>query len=438
MRRPAAVLILVLWALAILSLLAGGLSFVTGQDRILGMYERDRIVAHWLARAGIEHGIAQVLDDDYRIDTDAELWAKDETLKSAPLGGGQYTVMRDSYDDSNCGQYGGTDEAGRLNVNAATRDQLMKLPNMTAPVAAAILDWRDQDEQPQPDGIERGHYTSQVHPYTIRNGPLRTTRELLLVRGVTPELFYNEDTNGNGQLDQNENDGELNQPIDNRDGRLDRGWYAYLTVFSYERNQDANGKKRLNINTANAQTMERQLQLEDWAAQSIVKQRDQRKFEHLVDLLDVQLDRSVNRGSSDNDINSRSDSERNKPVTTDIFKRIVDEITLQDAEVLPGRVNLNTAPRAVLRTILADEVADAVVQQRQGGSYFSSIAELLDVSGMNKQKFGEVGSSITVRSSVFRVYGIGQASSGVVATIECVVDRSGELPRVLYWLESSP
>ena len=63
---------------------------------------------------------------------------------------------------------------------------------------------RDPDEQPEPDGVKRGYYESLPHPYTIRNGPLRTVRELLLVRGVTPELFHGEDTNANGRLHSNE------------------------------------------------------------------------------------------------------------------------------------------------------------------------------------------------------------------------------------------
>jgi general secretion pathway protein K len=189
-RRRAAILIIVLWALVILAMLAGGLSFVIGQDRMLAVFERDRVVAHWLARAGVERSMAEVmLDTTPGMDNDAEEWADDDTLQAYTLGDGTFSVIRDDYDDSSRGHFGATDEAAKLNVNVATKDQLMKLPHMTAPVAAAIIDWRDDNEQPEPEGIERGHYLTLPHPYNIRNGPLKTIRELLLVRGVTEELF---------------------------------------------------------------------------------------------------------------------------------------------------------------------------------------------------------------------------------------------------------
>ncbi|MBI4580678.1 MAG: general secretion pathway protein GspK [Planctomycetes bacterium] len=437
-RSRAAVLILVLWAIAILALLAGGLSFVIGQDRMLGMYERDRVVAHWLARAGVERAVAGLMLDSLEVDTDTEEWGKDTTLDSAALGNGTFSVVRDDCDDTSLGQYGASDESAKLNVNTVTKDQLMKLPHMTAPVAASIVDWRDNNEQPEEEGVERGYYALLAHPYTIRNGPPRTVRELLLVREVTPELFYGEDTNVNGRLDDNENDGESNPPRDNGDGRLDRGWYAWLTVYSYEKNRDAKGNKRLNLKNADAGTLASQLQIEDWAAQSIVNRRSKQEFKHRVDLLDVPLDTSVNRGSRDNDVNARDDEHRDQPVTTGIFERIVDQLTLHDEERLSGRVNLNTAPREVLRALLPDEAVEAIVGQRQGGGYFTSIGELLRISGVTKETFGQVENAIAVRSSVFRIYSEGRAASGIRETIECVVDRGGQAPRMLYWLESSP
>ncbi len=35
-------------------------------------------------------------------------------------------------------------------------------------------------------------------PYAPRNGPMETIEELLLVRGVTPELLFGVDANHNG------------------------------------------------------------------------------------------------------------------------------------------------------------------------------------------------------------------------------------------------
>ena len=158
-----------------------------------------------------------------------------------------------------------------------------------------------------------------------------------------------------------------------------------------------------------------------------------------MDLLAVTRDPSIDRGNPRNDVNARGESERDQPVTKAIFRRIVDEISLSDEKTLPGRVNINTAPREVLVTLAGDEIADAIVRKRDGGGVFTSIADLLAVSGVNREKFGDMENSLTVRSNVFHVYCQGLSASEMAqATIECVVDRGDKTPKVLYWLESSP
>jgi len=444
-RRSGAALIFVLWAIAVLSLLTGGLSFAIRQDLAVANLQRGRLTAHALARAGVERAVAAVRDDLLgTLDTLDDLWCDDATvMREIPLAGGTFSVIHGSQEVAPIIWYGAADESGKLNLNTATREQLLALPEMTEPITGAIIDWRDRNEEPQPDGIERSHYAAREHPYIIRNGPFRTVRELLLVRDVTPELFYGEDANANGLLDPNEDDGAASPPEDNADGRLDRGWFAYVTAYSYERNTDAFGQKRLNVAKANAQTIGEKLTLEGWAAKSIVKARDEQPFNHLVDLLDVKLASDVSRGQSqEDDINPRSDDEKDQPVTLDIFKRIVDSITLTDDEMQMGRININTACKVVLETLPAmdEELAEAIVQDRNGQP-FASIGQLLDVSGITKKEFARLEKHVTVRSSVFRILSQGEAASGLArATIECVVDRGRDedVPRVLYWLESSP
>ena len=48
------------------------------------------------------------------------------------------------------------------------------------------------------------YYSSLNPPYVPRNGPLQTVEELLLVRGVTPQLLFGLDTNRNGLIDTHE------------------------------------------------------------------------------------------------------------------------------------------------------------------------------------------------------------------------------------------
>ena len=111
-------------------------------------------------------------------------------------------------------RHGLEDESSRLNLNVllildkqvagSGRTLLMGLPGMTEDVADAILDWLDPDDEPRELGCEVEYYSGLSPPYAAKNGPVDTVEELLLVRGVTPQLLFGCDINRNGQLDQNE------------------------------------------------------------------------------------------------------------------------------------------------------------------------------------------------------------------------------------------
>ena len=153
-------------------------------------------------------------------------------------------------------RYGLIDESSKLNLNVLnkmgldeeqSRTLLMGLPFMTEDVADAILDWVDPDDNARAMGAEAEYYETETG-YSTKNGPLETIDELLLVRGVTPELLYGEDANRNGLLDPNEDDGEFSPPLDNGDGLLHLGWVAYLTVHSREANLRADGSAKIDVN----------------------------------------------------------------------------------------------------------------------------------------------------------------------------------------------
>ena len=55
-------------------------------------------------------------------------------------------------------------------------------------LAAAIIDWRDADELPRPDGAESLYYR-RAHLPLPRNGPIETLGELTRVRGMTDDLY---------------------------------------------------------------------------------------------------------------------------------------------------------------------------------------------------------------------------------------------------------
>ncbi|MBU1565927.1 MAG: type II secretion system minor pseudopilin GspK [Proteobacteria bacterium] len=80
----------------------------------------------------------------------------------------------------------------------------------------ALVDWLDADDLESDYGAENSYYRSLDPPYGCKNGPVEYIEELLLVKGITPELLFGTATT--------------------------KGLADYLTVFG------DNGK--ININTA--------------------------------------------------------------------------------------------------------------------------------------------------------------------------------------------
>ncbi|MBT3595092.1 MAG: hypothetical protein HN505_03890 [Verrucomicrobia bacterium] len=123
------------------------------------------------------------------------------------------------------------DEGSKLNLNLATQEMLEYLPNMTPDFAAAIVDWRDEDEEVSENGAEADVYARMNPSRQIKNALFDTVDELMLVYGADPLLVYGEDANYNGILDPNENDGDASPPSDNANGTLDFGLIEYVTVY---------------------------------------------------------------------------------------------------------------------------------------------------------------------------------------------------------------
>jgi type II secretory pathway component PulK len=130
--------------------------------------------------------------------------------------------------------FGLTDEGAKLNLNASwvTADVLLFLPRMTPELAAAIVDWRDTNEDVTQGGAESETYLRYNPPYRCKNTNYESVAELRLVRGGDLNVLYGDDANLNGILDANENDGDASTPSDNQDGRVDPGLLDYFTVHS--------------------------------------------------------------------------------------------------------------------------------------------------------------------------------------------------------------
>lgn len=57
-------------------------------------------------------------------------------------------------------------------------------------IADSILDWVSPTSEPRFNGAKDDYYLSLTPPYTCKDGPIDDISELLLVKGVTPEIFW--------------------------------------------------------------------------------------------------------------------------------------------------------------------------------------------------------------------------------------------------------
>lgn len=187
-----AVLLVVLWVVMAISLLAVSFSATIRTEVDAARYLVEQKQAYYMARAGMEYAVYEIL--------------KTQSLTgNAAMGAGFAgraipPVMRGALSLNLTG--GGVDvqiidESGKINVNAAPDFVIFNLLIMVgmnegaaAEVTDSILDWVDVDDMPRPFGAEIDFYLMNNPPYRTKNGPISVPEELLLIKGITPEIFY--------------------------------------------------------------------------------------------------------------------------------------------------------------------------------------------------------------------------------------------------------
>lgn len=329
-------------------------------------------------------------------------------------------------------RYGLADEAALLNLNTVDEETLRRLPGVPPEIVDALLDWRDTDDDTRAEGAEQDYYDSLVWPYAIRNGPLETLEEVLLVRGVTAPIVYGEDYNLNGLLDLNEDDGDDMFPPDDRDGLLARGLYGLATVWSWEPNVAADGEARLDLN-GNPEALGDVGLSEGTLAFIRIWRGEGKKFEHPSDLLEAECEIT-----------------RKHPARAELNPgdRLVCRLEPEDLEILldrttcvgdkrfTGLVNVNTAAADVLMALgLEEGPAHEIVDVRTtlDPSARATVAWLHTTNVLDAGAFKAVAPKLTARARQFRVRAIGfGAISGRFHILEAVLDTAEGMPRIIY------
>ncbi len=457
--RRGSTLILVLWTVGICTLIVLSLQVSAFRQSSAGAESIGRVRAKWAARAGVEECIAYLAwETEHAADSDpVRLWNALADLSDGELAGATWEIR---HDEGGKMVEGPLDVHSKLNVNLMTEEQLMLLDGMTPDVARSILDWIDTNDEPMENGGTESQYYEKLNPpYEARNGSVRSLQELELVFGVEPELLRGEDWNLNGILDENENDGDLTWPPDNADDYLDSGWSGFITAVSKGPGFGQSGEPKLMLATADLSEIEDRMGVDADQAQALkdYASRGGNTLEALITSPLSQIaasnngnnaggngDSGNNNSGGNTNNNNTNNGGGNQPEVADLsdsqLRAVLDEGLVGGiSRNVPGKVNVNTAPREVLEMIpgvgptLADQIMFTRTTSARG---FTNLLDLMNVPGMTQEELVTIAPFVDVRSSVFVITSKGRATTGR-AEVELVVtiDRS-ELPiRIIDYLE---
>jgi general secretion pathway protein K len=189
-------LLIVLLAITLLTIVVIEFTDAAQVETHLALSTRNALQATYLARSGVNVGEALVIYDAQLAATG--VGPKGDTLKDCwagpypplPIGDGSAVIrVRDEARFLNLNDMlsAGIVQAERQKVF----ERLFTSLGIDRTILAAIVDWIDEDGTPNvtPPGAEQPFYLGLPIPRRVRNGPLLTLRELLLVRGVTPAIL---------------------------------------------------------------------------------------------------------------------------------------------------------------------------------------------------------------------------------------------------------
>jgi general secretion pathway protein K len=187
-QEAGAILLLVIWILALLSVVILGWAEEWRTEIKLAANFRDDRQCHHLAEAGVYYALAKLTEAKLAesratgfqlADTlpAPQPWNGDQKRHLLGLPGGQVEVRV-------------ADEAGKINLNLADGQLLKNLlealgfPASRVPVMVdSILDWRSSFPRPRPFGAKSDYYLSLDPPYPAKGGAFDTVEELSWVRG---------------------------------------------------------------------------------------------------------------------------------------------------------------------------------------------------------------------------------------------------------------
>ncbi|MFN3730070.1 MAG: general secretion pathway protein GspK [Fimbriimonadaceae bacterium] len=388
-RQRGSVLVVVL--IVLVGMVAALASFVASQ-RLAFQAERNRIEtrhAELSAQDGIERALAELALLNESATPGGPVTLLDNWAVLGERGDERFSLGPDGF------RLEIVDASGLININTAPREMLERLP-LTSEQIDSLLDWREGDPNPRPEGAKNPYYDNLPQPYNAKLRTFETIEELLLVKGFLPRTLYEpiEDTVSPIQVPGST---EV-QPI----------IADLITTVSLSPNLAPDGQTKLNANQVQqAQLIQRGFSIQ--FATGLVQRRNVvGQFTRLGELFTI------------------------PGVNQQVVGLILDQLTISPEPQVPGRINVNTASESVLNALpgMTPDVASAIVSRQNTG--FNALSELLDVPGFTQEVAEQCADLLTVSSSTFLVRVIGERNRvriPLVATVQ-VTDNEVRVTQV--------
>lgn len=183
------ILIMVLVFLTLLSIMAFELSKAVSIESKMTLACKERVLAYYIGRSGLQRAAAELLKRAYIIDSKEferrsfKLWIPDGREYTHDFSSG-YSVIKVR------------DESGKINLNYFNTKIFKKLlKNLEVStkdadiIVDSLKDWLDSDKLKRLNGAEDDYYKKVNALYLPKNERLESLEEALLIRGFSKKLF---------------------------------------------------------------------------------------------------------------------------------------------------------------------------------------------------------------------------------------------------------
>ncbi len=401
-------LISTLWILTVLSVLAMQMLYSYNLESKAQRNFFDRVKHRYAAKSGFELGVAKLAVDQTNFDSLGESWAApiqqqiEDGIRLGEFINYQVTI---------------TDEATKIDINAAAEDQIRNLLSFLGA---------------QPEINELGDLATRI----VEGRPYRTVRDVARVQGMTDELLYGLQQQAAVQEATSGSEPLTDTPETVLPPTLTMtsvgGLVNVATIYSVDTNTDSNGQQRVNINSANAQQI-RQIQsnnnqniFSQGEANAIVQSRDHSGISALLDVQvvsdnvfnSIQNQISVEDTASSNDSGFSTGNDGGFGGEDDFgfgngddggfdggrnnnnnFNNFNNNNNNFEEDTGNSRININTASSQELQELngIDSGIADRIIAHRNSQGQFQNIDAIKQVKLLTVRELANIADKVTTK-----------------------------------------